>query len=77
MIDWFFFSQSQNRLEETEEQKPEDAFREVITSCRSLSTYEPSSIKSALPQVIDEKRTFSSVDFDCEIKFQFNFIFFI
>lgn len=39
------------RFEETEEQKPEDAFREVITSCRSLSTYEPNNLKSALPQV--------------------------
>lgn len=40
------------RFEETEEPKPEDAFREVITSCRSLSTYEPNNLRSALPQVI-------------------------
>lgn len=65
MIDWFehvfFYFCSlmkkkqihiKTRFEETEEQKPEDAFREVITSCRSLSTYEPNNIKSALPQVI-------------------------
>lgn len=39
------------RFEKTEEQKPEDAFREVITSCRSLSTYEPNNYKSALPQI--------------------------
>lgn len=37
--------------EEEEEQRAEDAFREVIVSCRSLSTYEPKSLKSALPQV--------------------------
>ncbi|XP_031627835.1 facilitated trehalose transporter Tret1-2 homolog [Contarinia nasturtii] len=39
------------RFEETEEQKSEDAFREVITSCRSLSTYEPNNLNSALPQI--------------------------
>ncbi|XP_055296426.1 facilitated trehalose transporter Tret1-2 homolog [Sitodiplosis mosellana] len=39
------------RFEETEEQKPEDAFREVITSCRSLSSYEPNNLKTALPQI--------------------------
>lgn len=33
------------------EQKPDDAFREVIASCRSLSSYEPNNIKTALPQV--------------------------
>ncbi|XP_037910328.1 facilitated trehalose transporter Tret1-2 homolog isoform X2 [Hermetia illucens] len=35
---------------EDAEQQNEDAFREVIVSCRSLSNYEPSNIKSALPQ---------------------------
>lgn len=51
---WYidFSSNWINRYEETEEQKAEDAFREVITSCRSLSTYEPNNIKSAIPQVI-------------------------
>lgn len=51
---WFIDLSSNwiNRYEETEEQKAEDAFREVITSCRSLSTYEPNNIKSAVPQVI-------------------------
>lgn len=44
---WFlFFSDNAN------EQKPDDAFREVIASCRSLSSYEPSNLKTALPQVI-------------------------
>lgn len=61
LIDWLFsflffyfvpYNDKIQRFEETEEQKPEDAFREVITSCRSLSTYEPNNIKSALPQVI-------------------------
>lgn len=56
LIDWNLFSfelkiKKNARFEETEEQKPEDAFREVITSCRSLSSYEPNSLKTALPQV--------------------------
>lgn len=59
LIDWnlfpFFFESKMKkkniRFEETEEQKPDDAFREVITSCRSLSSYEPNSLKTALPQV--------------------------
>lgn len=45
-------NKKKKRFEETEEQKPDDAFREVITSCRSLSTYEPNNLKSALPQVL-------------------------
>lgn len=52
------------RYEETEEQKPDDAFREVITSCRSLSTYEPNNLKSALPQVKLSKYSFFKFQFE-------------
>lgn len=37
--------------DEKNDQKTDDAFREVIVSCRSLSNYETTSIKSAFPQV--------------------------
>lgn len=29
----------------------DDVFREIITSCKSLSNFETSSLKTALPQV--------------------------
>lgn len=35
--------------------KQEDAFKEVITSCRSLSSFETNSLKIALPQVRKRK----------------------
>lgn len=36
--------------EDTVDQKPDDAFREVIASCRSLSSYETNNLRTALPQ---------------------------
>lgn len=37
---------------EDSEPRNDDAFREIITSCRSLSSHEKLTLKSALPQVI-------------------------
>lgn len=42
----FFFPLSNEKNE-----KQEDAFKEVITSCRSLSSFETNSLKTASPQV--------------------------
>lgn len=42
---------SLQQREDTVDQKPDDAFREVIASCRSLSSYETNNLKTALPQV--------------------------
>ncbi|KAG4075623.1 hypothetical protein HA402_003448 [Bradysia odoriphaga] len=36
--------------EDTVDQKPDDAFREVIASCRSLSSYDTNNLRTALPQ---------------------------
>lgn len=38
--------------DDDEKDRPDDAFREMITSCRSLSNYESNTLKCALPQVI-------------------------
>lgn len=40
---------------EDSEPRNDDAFREIITSCRSLSSHEKLTLKSALPQVIKLK----------------------
>lgn len=40
-----------NSYREELNEKSDDAFREIIVSCRSLSKYESNTIKSALPQV--------------------------
>lgn len=37
---------------ENEEQKADDAFREIIASCRSLSKYDSGTFRSALPQIL-------------------------
>jgi hypothetical protein len=44
----------------------DDAFKEVITSCRSLNSFETNSLKSAIPQV--REYYFLFVEFDIMTK---------
>lgn len=48
---WHFLCFFTRRYSNDRDTKPDDAFKEVITSCRSLSSFETSSLKTASPQV--------------------------
>lgn len=50
LIDWFHFTSIDLHRRDKNE-KQDDAFKEVITSCQSLSSFETTSLKTAVPQV--------------------------